>query len=155
MNDPDAALAGLAVDHVAFGSRDLDAAQDELAALGLSHTPVAEARWPEPDGPHRARTLSVVLADGYLDVIELPAAPRVLDPTGVVLRSDDPGAARARLVAAGVRCGHPYTIHRHFEWMKTSSFSAHCRVPARMQGVVIPALIQPPLITICLTSTTR
>ena len=105
----------LPIDHVAFGSNDLEAAQDALAGLGLSHTPVAEARWPRPDGPHRARTLSVMLADGYLDVIELPAAASALEPTGVVLRADDLAGAHSRLTEAGVRCGRPYTIVRRFE----------------------------------------
>jgi hypothetical protein len=108
-------LSALPVDHVAFASRDLDAAQDHLAARGLSHTRVAEARWPSPEGPHRARTLSVMLPDGYLDVIELPSAPALFAATGVVLGADDLTEARARLLAAGVRCGKPYTIARRFD----------------------------------------
>ena len=103
------------IDHVAFGSRDLDRAQDLLARLGLSHTPVAEARWPEADGPHLARTLSVMLEDGYLDVIELPAAPSDLDCTGVVLRTADLAEARAGLIEAGIRCARPYSISRSFQ----------------------------------------
>ena len=105
----------LPIDHVAFATRDLAEAQDRLAVLGLAHTPVAEARWPSPDGPHRARTVSVLLEDGYLDVIELPAAEAVLEPTGVVRRAEDLAAERERLMAAGVRCGTPYTIVRRFE----------------------------------------
>ncbi len=105
----------LPVDHVAFGSRDLDRAQDALARLGLSHTPVGRAHWPNEDGPHRARTLSVMLPDGYLDVIELPAAGSDLEPTGVVLRAEGLAPTRERLLADGIRCGEPYTIVRSFE----------------------------------------
>lgn len=103
------------IDHVAFATRDLDRAQDRLAALGLSHTPVAEARWPTEDGPHRARSLCVVLLDGYLDLIERPAAPEAITPTGVVLACSDLARTREQLMAAGIRCGRPYTVVRRFE----------------------------------------
>lgn len=104
-----------AVDHVTIGTADLDRAQDRLAALGLSHTPVAELRWPAEDGPHRARSLCVVLPDGHLDVIERPAAPAGITATGVVLRADDGARARERMLAAGIRCGRPYTVVRCFD----------------------------------------
>ena len=105
----------LGIDHVAFRAQDLDRAQDNLARLGLSHTPVAEARWPGENGPHRARTLSVMLDDGYLDVIELPTSSVQLGPTGVVLAARDLGTVRSQLMDAGVRCARPYTIVRSFD----------------------------------------
>jgi hypothetical protein len=103
------------IDHVTFGTRDLDRAQNTLAALGLSHTPVAQARWPQADGPHRARTVSVMLPDGYLDVVEFPAAPAELEPTGVVWTAENLANTRARMIEAGIRCARPYTIARCFE----------------------------------------
>jgi hypothetical protein len=128
---PAAPALHLAIDHVAFASRDLDAAQDRLAVLGLSHTPVGEARWPEPEGPHRARSLSVMVEGGYLDVIELPTAPEVLRATGVVLATSELLATRDRLVAAGVRCGRPYTIVRCFEGAASDQYYEIFGIDAR------------------------
>ncbi|MGI9604198.1 MAG: hypothetical protein ACR2QE_20130 [Acidimicrobiales bacterium] len=109
----------LRVDHVAFGSPDIDDAINRLASLGLSHTAVSVSKWTQSDHDHEARSVSVVLDDGYLDIIELPAssigAGEPIFPTGVILGSTDLHATRRRLMTAGVRCGRPYGIDRHFD----------------------------------------
>ena len=104
----------LPIDHVAFGTSDLDQAIEIVAGAGLSMTPIGEARWPGEDGLRTARTVSVVLADQYLDIVEYDGAGGDLAPTGVVLRATDTDAARSELMQAGVRCGRPYVIVRRF-----------------------------------------
>jgi len=102
----------LPIDHVAFATPNLETAIARLEQLGLPHTTIATASWP---GPTEARTVSAVLLDGYLDVIEI-AAPKAaaLEPTGVVLASAAIDDTREQLVAAGVRCARPYRIVRRF-----------------------------------------
>ena len=77
----DALELTLAVDHVAFGTRNLDRAQRRLSDLGLSYTAEAEAQWPGKDGEHPARTVSVMLDDGYLDIVhrsrQRPSVPNL------------------------------------------------------------------------------
>jgi hypothetical protein len=103
------------IDHVAFSTSDLDQARLMLAEAGLSHTVEAECQWPGADGEHIARCVSVVVEDGYLDVIERrDALVPVLRATAVVLRTDDHRTLRSRLMAEGVRCARPYQIVRRF-----------------------------------------
>ena len=104
----------LPIDHVAFSTGDLDRSIEIIANSGLSMTPVGEARWPGEDGAYTARTVSIVLGDQYLDIIELDGADRDLMPTAVVLRTADIGATRSTLMQRGVRCGRPYVIVRRF-----------------------------------------
>jgi hypothetical protein len=104
----------LPVDHVAFGTSDLAAAIEIVESLGLAMTPIGEVQWPGAGGSYRARAVSIVLADGYLDVIEYDGAEHRLAPTGVVLRATDIAALRAELVQAGIRCGRPYVVVRRF-----------------------------------------
>jgi hypothetical protein len=102
------------IDHVAFGTSDLDRAIEIVTGLGLSMTPVGEAQWPGEHGMRTARTVSVVLPDQYLDIVEYDGAEGDLEPTGVVLRATNIDAARSELMQSGVRCGRPYTIVRRF-----------------------------------------
>ena len=104
----------LPIDHVAFGTTDLEQAVEIVAGSGLSMTPMGEVQWPGEDGTFRARTVSVVVTDGYLDIIEYDGAHGHLAPTGLVLRAPDLAATRAELMHAGVRCGRLYAIVRRF-----------------------------------------
>lgn len=119
-------LGGLAfrVDHVAFATPDLEGAMGVLADRGLGHTPVGLARWPTEEGPEKARTLSAVLEDGYLDVIELTPPPgfeapgdHVLIATGILLTSHDLEDSRRQLESNGISCNPSYTIVRRFASM--------------------------------------
>lgn len=112
----------LPLDHVAFSTADLDEARKELHAAGLACSAVGEVRWPTPDGPHRARTLCVVFPGSYLDIIEeigaasemARAARPILNPNGIVLRTQEIERTRWDLMSNGVRCGRPYRIVRTF-----------------------------------------
>ncbi|MET1001622.1 MAG: hypothetical protein ABWZ15_07400 [Acidimicrobiia bacterium] len=104
----------LPIDHVAFGTRDLDRAIEIVKGSGLSMTPIGEAQWPGDNGANSARTVSIVVADRYLDIIEYDGAEGDLAPTGVVLQATDIDAMRSDLMQAGVRCGRPYIIVRRF-----------------------------------------
>ena len=87
----------LALDHIAFGARDVDAAVDAWARLGFTASARARCEW-ESAGTHAAAAArSVVFAQQYLDLIEI-AEPRWrqhlassslyrrgLAPTGIVL----------------------------------------------------------------------
>jgi hypothetical protein len=104
----------LPIDHVAFSTSDLDHAIEIVAGSGLSMTPIGEAQWPGEHGAYTARTVSIVLAEQYLDIIEYDGAEGDLAPTGVVLRATDIDAMRSELMRKGVRCGRPYIIVRRF-----------------------------------------
>lgn len=101
------------LDHVAFRAADLDAAAERFDDQGFTRTPFATARWPHEHGPHEARCFSVLFEGRrYLDVIEGGEAP--LEPSGVVLRTDDLATCRRQLTAAGIATGDPYQIWRRF-----------------------------------------
>lgn len=104
----------LAVDHVAFGSNDLEHAIAVIARAGLSMTPIAQAQWPGEGGDQTARTVSVMTDDGYLDIVESGRADAVLQPNGVILRAHDIVEVREALMRSGVRCGRPHVIVRRF-----------------------------------------
>ena len=120
----DLEVAGLRfrVDHIAFATPRLERALELLAEQGLGHTAIGECRWPTEDGPERARCVSAMLPDGYLDVIEQVPPPDldaeslgVVTPSGILLTSDDLEGSRDELVSRGVRCRPAYRIVRRFD----------------------------------------
>jgi hypothetical protein len=113
----------LALDHLPFAVLDLEAARVALAGLGFTTTDTGLCRWRLGERDFAARCASVVFDCAYFDLIELRGSGadrlrnaslfhRGMTPTGVVLRSADLDADRARLVARGLPCGEPYPIVR-------------------------------------------
>jgi len=109
----------VALDHVAFGTRDAAEAREALTALGFATSPPATCEWTLAGITHSAPAVSGVFPYQYLDVIEIPGAGwkghldgskvygRGLAPTGIVLRGVPPATAAGEVGSA------PYTIVRH------------------------------------------
>ena len=112
-------MTPLALDHVAFGVRNVGAIAESFGRIGFTATAPSRCAWDQGDGPMTSSSVSVMFAEQYLDFVEIDH-PRWLEhlersplyggraaPSGIVLRGFTKEEIRAR--------GASYTITRTLE----------------------------------------
>ncbi len=117
----------LTLDHVAFGTSDLEEASAAFSALGFAPSGRSRCEWRIGGDEDAANAACIVFEREYLDLIEIadprwsrrlassPLHRRGFAPTGVVFRGVDPGDAYRRLAEEGTDSDDPYPIIRRFD----------------------------------------
>ena len=114
----------IALDHVAFGASDRDAAAEALESLGFTCSAPSRCDWEVSGSRYSAEATCVVFAHQYLDFIEIsdpkwdehlsssPVYRRGAAPTGVVLSGIQPVWAHASMDGGKPSRPEPYPITR-------------------------------------------